>query len=73
MSDLLEKYADQYSRGDVVAENYTHCAAFLRGFREGIMGQLSQDGMDELQRCITLLSGAGNLVAWIERQPVGKK
>ena len=73
MSKLLESYAEAFGRNGVNPDNYAQSACYLQGLRDGMMSELSEEALSNLNRCIETLQGGANLVYWLRRLPEGKE
>ena len=64
---FLKHYAEQFESGPTHRTNYLECASYLEGFRDAATPQLSQEAIDRLIRCESLLRSAANMVDVIQR------
>ena len=61
---FLDWYAEEFDSGAVNEDNYRECAAFLAGF----LAAHGDDKDGNLARCISLLRGGANLIAYMQRE-----
>jgi hypothetical protein len=64
---FLKHYAEQFDVGQTNKVNYLECASYLEGFRDAATPELSQEALNRLIRCETLLRGAANMVDVMQR------
>jgi hypothetical protein len=68
MKLFLDWYAEQYDAGAVNRMNYLECASYLEGLRDAMTRELSDEALQRLIRCETVLRGAANLTEVMRRE-----
>lgn len=67
IKEFLEWYNDQYSSGELREENYSECAYYLKGLLDSnTFGEIGTHSYNNMQRCISMLEGAKNLVVQLK-------
>jgi hypothetical protein len=64
---FLDWYAEQFDVGAVNDSNYRECASYLEGLRDAMTPQLSEEAVQRLMRCESVLRAAGNMIQHARR------
>jgi hypothetical protein len=65
---FLDWFADQFDAGAVHQSNYRECASYLQGLRDAMTSELSDEAIQRIIRCETVLLAAASMVDWARRE-----
>jgi hypothetical protein len=65
---FLDWFAEQFDACAVHQSNYRECAIYLQGLRDAMTSELSDEAIQRIIRCETVLLSAASLVDWARRE-----